>query len=106
MAKKLDPAAHSNGVENFDSELQLPAYQNERVHLRLSPGEERNLFQHWQLIFQKTKVALGCQALLKYEQPDDVRFPPSPLCPQWRWTDPPASYAVRTKGKVAGIADR
>jgi hypothetical protein len=31
VAKQPDPAAHSNGFENVDSEIQLPGFLNEGV---------------------------------------------------------------------------
>jgi hypothetical protein len=39
----------------------------------MSPDVERSTFnQHWQLIFQETAVAFGCQALFKRKRPDDL----------------------------------
>jgi hypothetical protein len=32
VAKQPDPAAQSNGFENFDLKMQLPSYHNEEVH--------------------------------------------------------------------------
>jgi len=40
---------------------------------QLSPDVQRNIFeQHWQLIFLETEVALGCQAVFRYKQSDEL----------------------------------
>jgi hypothetical protein len=39
---------------------------------QLSLDMERNILQHWQLIFQETEVALRCQAFFKYKRPDEL----------------------------------
>jgi hypothetical protein len=77
VAKKQDPAAHSHGFENVDWEMQLSAYRNGGVrHLATATavawcGEE-HLQKQWQLIFQETGVALGCQALFNYKRHNDL----------------------------------
>jgi hypothetical protein len=67
VAKQLEFDAQSNGSENVDWEVQLPAYQNEELRLldaatALVQCWEEHL-ANWQLFFQETEVAIGCHII-------------------------------------------
>jgi hypothetical protein len=77
VAKQPDPATQSNGFENVDWEMQVPAYQNKGVcHLATATaidwcGEEHiltTLAAH----LPGNRLVLRCQALFKYKWPDEL----------------------------------
>jgi hypothetical protein len=64
----MDPATQSNGCENADLEIKLPAYHNElcafSLQPQLPPDMKRNsIYQQWHLIFQEREVKLRCQVI-------------------------------------------